>query len=165
MNKRVLVLAAVGVAVAAAAVVAIVSTTSSDGGDPGSAVAASPHDGMVSGTVWVANEDGASLTAIDAARNEVLTTLTGIEGPHNVQVSPDGRNVWAVSGHESQAIMVDAAGFGLHGAVPTGKEPAHVILTPDGRSPCGNAPTGIVASCFIVATSMTVTVSSAPFVV
>ncbi|CCH74730.1 hypothetical protein BN11_4740003 [Nostocoides australiense Ben110] len=51
--------------------------------------AASPEDahaGVVTGTVWVANEAGNSLTAIDAATNEVVTTVEGIEGPHNVQV-------------------------------------------------------------------------------
>lgn len=36
-----------------------------------------------------------------------MTTLTGIEGPHNLQVSPDGKNVWAVSGHDAMAVMVE----------------------------------------------------------
>ena len=50
--------------------------------------------GEVTGTVWVANEDGNSLTAIDAETSEVATTVTGIKAPHNVQVGPDG-TVWA----------------------------------------------------------------------
>jgi YVTN family beta-propeller protein len=133
MSNRVLIPAGAGVAILAAAAIAVVFR-SGDGGEPPTAIARAEHDGMVRGTVWVANEDGASLTAIDAARNEVLTTLTGIEGPHNLQASPDGRSVWAVSGHESQAVMVDAADFSLHGAVATGKEPAHVVVTPDGRT-------------------------------
>lgn len=92
------------------------------------------HDGMVNGTVWVANEGGNSLTAIDANTNKVLTTLNGIEGPHNLQVAPDGKSVWAVSGHESLAVMIDATAYQVHGTVPTGKEPAHIILAPDGKT-------------------------------
>lgn len=130
MSKR-MILSAGAVAILAAAAVAVVFR-SGDGAEPRTAIG--EHNGMVRGTVWVANEDGASLTAIDAARNEVLTTLTGIEGPHNLQASPDGRSVWAVSGHESQAVMIDAADFSLQGAVPTGKQPAHVVVAPDGRT-------------------------------
>ena len=73
-----------------------------------SVTAAASHRGMVDGTVWIANEDGGSLTAIDAATNQVTTTVSGVEGPHNVQVSPDGGSVWTVSGHDSYAAMVTA---------------------------------------------------------
>ncbi len=54
----------------------------------------------VTGTVWVANEDGDSLTVLDAATGEVVSTITGIESPHNLQASPEGDSVWAVSGHD-----------------------------------------------------------------
>lgn len=121
----------------AASVAAVVATTALvifNDGEPMPAGQASEHNDMVSGTVWVANEDGASLTAIDASQNEVVTTLTGIEGPHNVQVSPDGRTLWAVSGHDSVAVMVDAKTLGLHGTAPTGNMPAHVVVTPDGKT-------------------------------
>ena len=125
------------ISAATAGIVAVVATaafvTTSDGG-PKPAGQTLEHNGMVTGTVWVANEDGASLTAIDAGQNKVVTTLAGIEGPHNVQVSPDGRSLWAVSGHESLAVMIDAETLGLHGAVPTGNEPAHVVVTPDGQT-------------------------------
>lgn len=64
----------------------------------------------------------------------MVATVEGIEAPHNLQVSPDGGSVWAVSGHDSMAVMVDARRLVLHGAVATGKEPAHVVVTPDGRT-------------------------------
>ena len=86
----------------------------------------------VQGSVWVADEDGNGLTVVDAATNRVVTRLTGIEGPHNVQVAPDGRSVWAVSGHDSLAVMIDAQTYQVHGAAPTGRSPAHVIITSDG---------------------------------
>ena len=71
---------------------------------------------------------------VDAATNRLLTRLTGVEGPHNIQVAPDGRTVWAVSGHDALAVVVDAATYTLKGTVPTGESPAHVILTPDGKT-------------------------------
>ena len=40
---------------------------------------ASQSETDVVGTVWVADEEGNSITVIDAATNQVLTTLTGIE--------------------------------------------------------------------------------------
>ena len=130
-RRRVLVslgAAAVAVVVATAALVTI------NDGEPRPASRALEHIGIVSGTVWVANEDGASLTAIDAGQNKVVTTLAGIESPHNVQVSPDGRSMWAVSGSASLAVMVDTKTLGLHGAVPTGSMPAHVVVSPDGKT-------------------------------
>src|SRR5680860_479608 len=107
MRRRALLLAAgVLMVVIAAAAITLLAGGGDDDAEP--IASANPHAGMVSGTVWVANEGSASLTAIDAARNEVVATLTGIEGPHNLQVSPDGKSVWAVSGHDSLAVMRDA---------------------------------------------------------
>lgn len=93
--------------------------------------APTPTPQALQGTAWVANEADNSITVIDAATNAVVTTLIGIEGPHNIQVAPDGASVWAVSGHEALAVMIDPATYRVHGTVPTGEEPAHIILTPD----------------------------------
>jgi YVTN family beta-propeller protein len=88
----------------------------------------------LAGTIWVANEAGDSLTAIDAATNAVVATLTGIPGPHNVQVAPYNSTVWAVSGHEALAVAVDSQSYALLGTVPVGNEPAHVVVSPDGMT-------------------------------
>lgn len=95
---------------------------------PVSAVAA------VAGTVWVANEAGNSLTAVDAATGAVVATLTGIPSPHNLQVAPDGMTVWAVSGHEKLAVAVDVQSYTLRGVAPVGSTPAHVVVSPDGTT-------------------------------
>ena len=55
-------------------------------------------------------------------------------GPHNVQVAPDGKTVWATS-HDNEVVMIDAKSYKVRGRLPVGKEPAHVVLTPDGRPP------------------------------
>lgn len=93
----------------------------------------SPPAGGIEGTVWVANEGGHSLSAIDAASSTVVTTIEGIEGPHNVQVGPDGSRAYVVSGHASTVAALDATTYRLASAAPTGASPAHVVLTPDGQ--------------------------------
>ncbi len=60
--------------------------------------------------------------------------MSGLDGPHNVQVSPDGTSVWAVSGHDGYAAMFTAQTMRMHGAVPTGAAPAHVVVSPDGAT-------------------------------
>lgn len=87
--------------------------------------------GVVRGTIWVANEGADTLTAIDAETHAVVTVLRGIPAPHNVQVSPDGRTVWATSSAGFVAA-IDADTHAVLGAVETGASPAHVVLTPDG---------------------------------
>ena len=84
----------------------------------------------IQGSVWIAHEEGNSLTVVNTGTNKIITTLTGIESPHNVQLSPDNKTVWAVSGHKSLAVAIDTATYTLKGTVPTGKMPAHIILTP-----------------------------------
>ncbi len=82
----------------------------------------------LSGTIWVANEAGNSLSAIDTASGRVVNTVQGIAGPHNVQVSDDGGSVWAVSGHDSSLVGIGAEDRQLTGLAATGKHPAHVVL-------------------------------------
>ncbi len=94
----------------------------------------SHHTSDFEGTVWVADEYGNSVTVIDAAQNEVITTLTGIEAPHNIQASPDGKTIWAISGHDSLAVQIDASTYTVVGAVPTGNHPAHIVLAPNNQT-------------------------------
>lgn len=82
----------------------------------------------VRGTVWVANEGGSSLTAIDVETGRVVSTVRGIEGPHNVQASEDGDSVWAVSGHDSTLIGIETETLRLAGSAATGAHSAHVVL-------------------------------------
>lgn len=133
-RSRNLLFAVAGTGVLTAATLGVIALT---GGTPDEGTAdtvRAAHTGMVTGTVWVANEEGGTLTAIDAATNQVATTLDGIDGPHNVQIGPDGASLWAVSGHDSFAAMLDTTSLELHGAVPTGGSPAHVVVTPDGAT-------------------------------
>ncbi|WP_206061679.1 YncE family protein, partial [Nonomuraea basaltis] len=79
----------------------------------------------------MAIEAGDALVAIDAATNSVVTTVSGISRPHNVQVSPNGDRVYAVSG-AGMVAELDPVTYRLKASGPTGRAPAHVVVTPSG---------------------------------
>lgn len=91
-----------------------------------------PTSSPLTGSVWVADEGGDSITVIDAATGAVATTLTGISAPHNVQVGRDGAVVYAVSG-AGVVVAIDPLTYRVTAAAPTGAAPAHVVEAPDGQ--------------------------------
>ncbi|MCG3153395.1 MAG: hypothetical protein GEEBNDBF_02708 [bacterium] len=98
------------------------------------AVTAAPTDkSLPRGTVFVANETSGSVTVIDAAADKVIATITGVPGPHNLQVSPSGDTLWITSAPLNQVVVLDVKTYGLLATIPVGNHPAHVILTPDSR--------------------------------
>lgn len=107
--------------------------TGSGPGDSGAPTSAATSASGPQGTVWVADEGSGAMTAINAATNDVVTTVSGISGPHNVQVAPDGKHVYAISGDGNTVVEVDTADYRLTASGPTGNHPAHVVLTPDGK--------------------------------
>ena len=100
---------------------------------------------VVAGSIWVANEGGDSLTVLDAASNAVTTTLTGLKHPHNVQVSPDGATVYAVSHSDNIVVAIDPATYTVAAVAATGPAPAHVIDAPNGKVYVTNTADGTVS--------------------
>ena len=86
-----------------------------------------------SGSVWVADEGHDSVSVIDAATNTVTMTLTGIKGPHNIQVGRDDSVVYAVSS-AGIVVAIDPATYRVTATAPTGPHPAHVIEAPTAGS-------------------------------
>ena len=96
------------------------------------------------GSVWVADEGADSLSVIDTATNSVAMTLTGITGPHNVQVGPDGTVVYATSS-AGRVVAIDPATYRVIASAPTGPHPAHVVEAPNGKVYVTNAGDGTVS--------------------
>ena len=113
----------------------------------GAAFAAAP-------AIYVAEEGSDTVSVVDAASFKRVATIPVGRGPHNVQVSPDGRFAWVTNEGESrQAGGHEAASGAEHGKsaergevwaidtgtrtiaarIPVGLHLAHVVLTPDGR--------------------------------
>jgi YVTN family beta-propeller protein len=82
-------------------------------------------DTGVTGTVWVANEQGDSISVLDARSAKVITTLTGVDQPHNVQAAMDA--VYLVSGSGNRVAAVEPGSYALGASASTGTAPAHVI--------------------------------------
>jgi len=97
-----------------------------------------------SGSVWVADEGADSLSVIDAATNAVAMTVTGIKGPHNVQVVRDGAVVYATSS-AGIVVAIDPTTYRVIASAPTGPHPAHVIEAPNGKVYVTNAGDGTVS--------------------
>lgn len=110
--------------------------------------------------VYVADEEGDTVTVLDATSFARLATIPVGREPHNVQVSPDGGWAWvtinseveakgkgeekhspaSMSKREHEAMtdigqvwVIDTATDQVVSKIPVGKHPAHVVLSPDGR--------------------------------
>jgi YVTN family beta-propeller protein len=105
--------------------------------------------------VYVADEDGDTVSVIDADSFKKVGSVAVGRGPHNVQVSPDGKLAWVTnngarpadvaahpdmskSEHETMAgageiWAIDTATDAVVAKVVVGMHPAHVVVTPDGR--------------------------------
>lgn len=80
--------------------------------------------------VWVANEGDDSLSVLDARTGRPLSTLTGVEGPHNVQASASGDRVWVTG--LGGVIQIGSESLAVQHVSPAGEHPAHVVAGPDG---------------------------------
>ena len=110
------------------------------------------------GKVYVADEGASAVSVIDAASFKKIGSIPVGQGPHNVQVSPDGKWVWVTNNGDpakaTETMPVEKMPKGEHGAmvgagavwvidtatdavvakVPVGRHPAHVVVASDGRT-------------------------------
>lgn len=107
--------------------------------------------------VYVADEDAGTVSVLDAASFKKVGSIAVGQGPHNVQVAPDGKLVWVTtngqpvtamgntanqhmgkSGHEAMTAVgevwaIDTATDAVVAKVPVGAHPAHVVVSGDSR--------------------------------
>jgi YVTN family beta-propeller protein len=107
--------------------------------------------------VYVADEEGDTVSVLDAASFSKVATIPVGREPHNIQVSPDGKLAWVTNNgerrkteaeqehkgmakreHEAMTSVgevwaIDTATDTVVAKVSVGRHPAHVVLTPDGR--------------------------------
>lgn len=110
------------------------------------------------GRVYVADEGANTVSVIDATSFKKTGSIPVGLGPHNVQVSPDGKWVWVTNngepGKAAETMPAEKMPKAEHGAmagagavwaidtatgavvakVPVGKDPAHVVVASDGRT-------------------------------
>jgi len=106
--------------------------------------------------IYVADEEANTVSVIDARALSRSAVVPVGRGPHNVQVSPDGKLAWVTNngeepkewerehkgmakrehdamGNPGEVWAIDTAADKVVVQVRVGLHPAHVVLTPDGR--------------------------------
>lgn len=87
-------------------------------------------------TVWVANPETDTVTALDVAGDAKvkLAEIRVGKEPRNIAVSPDGRRVFVANAGEDTLTVLDATArpFAVLGTVKVGVEPYGLAFTPNG---------------------------------
>jgi YVTN family beta-propeller protein len=80
--------------------------------------------------VYVADEEGDTVTVLDATSFARLATIPVGREPHNVQVSPDGRFAFVTNTYANTVSVIEVAGPKVIATVPVGKGPNGISVTP-----------------------------------
>ncbi|MBZ5641512.1 MAG: hypothetical protein LAO19_02025 [Acidobacteriia bacterium] len=84
--------------------------------------------------IYVTNSAGDSVSVIDPVTNKVVQTISGIEVPHGVNFSRDGKVVYISNESESVLDFVDQKTGKIINKVPLSGHPNNIAVTHDGRN-------------------------------
>jgi YVTN family beta-propeller protein len=79
------------------------------------------------------NAAGDNIHVIDPATNAVIAVIDGIEVPHGVSATPDGRHVFITNESMSTVDAVDPATWRVQKRIKLTGHPNNLMATPDGR--------------------------------
>jgi len=82
--------------------------------------------------IYVTNSAGNTVDVIDSSTNQVVQVIRGIELPHGVVFSPDGKRVYISNESESIVDMVDRASAKILKKVVLSGHPNNLTITKDG---------------------------------
>jgi YVTN family beta-propeller protein len=83
--------------------------------------------------IYVTNSAGNTIDVVDPATNKVVQVIKGIEVPHGVNFSPDGKRVYISNESERVLDIVDRETGEIIKAVPLSGRPNNIAVTKDGR--------------------------------
>lgn len=83
--------------------------------------------------IYVTNSAADTLDVIDTAANRVIQVIRGIELPHGVNFSPDGRRVYVSNESESVLDVVDRETGKILQKVSLSGRPNNIAITRDGK--------------------------------
>ncbi len=84
-------------------------------------------------TLFVANEDTARASIVDAARGRLRGAVSVGGEPEGVRLRPDGRVVYVTSEADGQVVAIDTRARRVRARIPTPLKPRGVVFSPDGR--------------------------------
>jgi YVTN family beta-propeller protein len=82
--------------------------------------------------VFVTNSAGDSVDIIDPATNRIVQSIAGIEVPHGVNFSPDGRRVYVSNEADATLDVVERQSGAITAKVPLSGHPNNIAVTKDG---------------------------------
>src|ERR1700724_3826438 len=85
------------------------------------------------GRIYVTNAAGNSVDVVDSATNKVVQVIKGIEVPHGVNFSPDGKRVYVSNESDHVLDVVDRESGEIIKAIPLSGRPNNIAVTKDGR--------------------------------
>ena len=83
--------------------------------------------------IYVTNSAGDTVDVVDTATNKVVQVIKGIEVPHGVNFSPDGKWVYISNESESVLDVVDEKTGAIVNKIPLSGHPNNIAVTKDGR--------------------------------
>lgn len=111
----------------------------SEGHEQTSDIAAKHPNLFGSGTAYVANRDGGSVSVVDLNRLQEITTITVEGAPHTPAASPDGRFVYVSDNQNGTLLVISTQSNTLVATVDlnegpfTSTAPWGVVVSPDSR--------------------------------
>ncbi len=83
--------------------------------------------------VLQSNAAGDDIHIIDPATNRVIARIDGIEVPHGLVLSPDGRRLYVTNESRVTLDVVDCGNLRVIERIPLSGKPNNVDISPDGR--------------------------------
>jgi YVTN family beta-propeller protein len=83
--------------------------------------------------VYITNSAGNTIDVVDPATNKVVQVIRGIELPHGVNFSSDGKRVYVSNESESVLDVVDRESGQVVKKIPLSARPNNITVTKDGR--------------------------------
>ena len=97
------------------------------------ALTARPMAAQQKSYVYVTNSAETKTHVIDTATNKVVQVIRGIERPHGVQFSPDGRTVYISNESESVINVIDQKTGQTTAKIPLHARPNNISVSKDGK--------------------------------
>jgi YVTN family beta-propeller protein len=92
----------------------------------------SPSKAAPSSLIFITNSAGDTVDVVDPATNKVVQVIHGIELPHGVNFSPDGKRVYVSNESESVLDVVDRKSGEILEKIPLSGHPNNITVTKDG---------------------------------
>ena len=83
--------------------------------------------------IYITNSAGDSVDVIDSATNKVVQVISGIEVPHGVNFSPDGKRVYISNESERVLDVVEQKSGSVLKKIALSGHPNNIAVTKDGR--------------------------------